>query len=326
MRRREFIVGLGGAVAWPVVAHAQQPPMPVIGVLHSQAPDLYTPMLAGFRQGLKEAGYVEGQNVLIEYRWAHGQLDRLPEMAADLVRRQVAAIVVSGSSAPAIAAKAATSTIPIVLAFGGDPVELGLVASLNRPGNNITGFTFFATASETKRLHLLYDMVPQADSVGYLFDPAFPTAAEQTGEMHAAARSLGLQLVVLEARNERDFEEAFATLIERRAGALVVATAPLFTSNRNKVLALAARQKIPAIYTFREYAEDGGLMSYGASQVETWRQAAVYVGRILKGAKPAELPIQLPTKFELVINLKTAKLLGLEVPAKILALADVVIE
>jgi putative tryptophan/tyrosine transport system substrate-binding protein len=282
-------------------------------------------MLSALRQGLMEAGFVEGRNILIEQRWAHGQLDRLPELAAELVRLQVAAIVVSGGAPPALAAKAATSTIPIVLAFGSDPVQLGLVASLNRPGNNITGFSFISTNSAPKRLQLLHHAIPRAGTIGAFFDPQ-ARATGEAREMAALARSHGWEFVLLETRSVTDFENAFATLIERRAGGLVIISAPLFTNDRDKLLALAARHRMPAMYYLREYVQDGGLMSYGASEVETWQQAASYVGRILKGAKPSDLPFQLPTKFEFIINLKTAKTLGLTIPQTLLATADQVIE
>jgi putative tryptophan/tyrosine transport system substrate-binding protein len=325
MRRRDFIAGVGGAAAWPLAAQAQNAAMPVIGVLHPQSPGPYEPMLSALRQGLMEAGFVEGRNILIEQRWAHGQLDRLPELAAELVRLQVAAIVVSGGAPPALAAKAATSTIPIVLAFGSDPVQLGLVASLNRPGNNITGFSFISTNSAPKRLQLLHDAIPRAGTIGAFFDPQ-ARATGEAREMAALARSHGWEFVLLETRSVTDFENAFATLIERRAGGLVIISAPLFTNDRDKLLALAAQHRMPAMYYLREYVQDGGLMSYGASEVETWQQAASYVGRILKGAKPSDLPFQLPTKFEFIINLKTAKTLGLTIPQTLLATADQVIE
>jgi putative ABC transport system substrate-binding protein len=325
MRRRDFIAGVGGAAAWPLAAQAQNAAMPVIGVLHPQSPGPYEPMLSALRQGLMEAGFVEGRNILIEQRWAHGQLDRLPELAAEQVRLLVAAIVVSGGAPPALAAKAATSTIPIVLAFGSDPVQLGLVASLNRPGNNITGFSFISTNSAPKRLQLLHDAIPRAGTIGAFFDPQ-ARATGEAREMAALARSHGWEFVLLETRSVTDFENAFATLIERRAGGLVIISAPLFTNDRDKLLALAARHRMPAMYYLREYVQDGGLMSYGASEVETWQQAASYVGRILKGAKPSDLPFQLPTKFEFIINLKTAKTLGLTIPQTLLATADQVIE
>jgi putative tryptophan/tyrosine transport system substrate-binding protein len=330
-RRRDFIKVFGGtAAAWPLVARAQQRAMPVIGFLHSQTPESYGRMLVGFHQGLKETGYVEGQNLAVEYRWGSNQRERLPELAADLVRREVAVIVAAGGFSAMLAVKAATSTIPIVIAYGGDPVRLGLIASLNRPGGNVTGVTFITTELAGKRLELVRQLIPQVTTVGYLsIDPQGTTTGEieqQTCDTLAAGRALGLQVVVVEVCSEWNLEAAFATLVEHGAGALVVGPIPFFTSNRDKLLALAARHRIPAIYQYREFALDGGLMSYGASYVDTARQAGVYVGRILKGAKPADLPVLRPTKFELVINLKAAKALGLEIPRILLALADEVIE
>jgi putative ABC transport system substrate-binding protein len=313
LKRREFIALFGGAAtAWPLAVRAQQPAMPVIGFLHPGKPDGYTRVVAGLREGLKEAGFVEGQNMVIEFRWANDHVERLPALAADLVRNQVAAIVAGGGAASALAAKAATSTIPIILPFGADPIKLGLVASLNRPGGNVTG--------------LLCEAVPQAAMIAFLTDPRDPTAEEQGSDIVAAARALGRQMIVLEARSDRDFEAAFATLIERRAGALVIGSYPLFTSNRAKLLGLEARHKIPAIHHYREFAVDGGLMSYGASFADAFRLGGVYVGQILKGAKPADLPFQQSAKFELVINLKTAKALGLKIPITLQVAADEVIE
>jgi putative tryptophan/tyrosine transport system substrate-binding protein len=332
MRRREFITLLGGAAvtassaAWPLAARAQQPAMPVVGFLSGTEANTFAPHVAGFRQGLKEAGYVEGQNMAVEYRWADNQLERLPVLAADLVRRPVSVLFAVGGLPTALAAKAATPTIPIVLAFGSDPVKLGLVASLNRPGGNVTGVTFLAAQLGSKRLDLLRDLVPQPTTVGFLSDPQNPTAEEQTRDILAAGQALGRQVIVLDARSDRDFEPAFANFIEFRADALVVGSTPLFTSDRKKLVALAARHKIPAIYESREFAVDGGLMSYGASVVDAVRLGGVYVGQILKGAKPADLPVQQSTRFELVINLKTAKALDLDIPDKLLALADEVIE
>jgi putative ABC transport system substrate-binding protein len=327
MRRRDFIKAItGSAAAWPLAARAQQPAMPVIGFLHSQSPDGYTAVLASFRQSLKEAGFVEGQNLAIEYRWASDQLDRLPALAADLVGRRVAVIVAGGGPPSTLAAKSATATIPIVLVTGSDPVALGLVASLNRPGGNVTGVTFITSRLAGKRLDLLCELVPQATTVAYFSDPRFQTAAEETNDVLVAARTLGRQVFVVEARSDSDFEAAFATLVQRGAGALLVGAFPLFTSNRDKLVALAARHKIPAVYQNRDYALDGGLMSYGASQVDAFRLGGTYVGKILKGAKPADLPVQQSTRFELVINLKTAKALGLDPPPKLLALANEVIE
>jgi putative ABC transport system substrate-binding protein len=327
MKRRQFIALLGGAAAaWPLAAHAQQSAMPVIGFLHAAFPGPYTQQLVAFRQGLKQSGYVEGQNVAIEYRWANNENDRLPELAADLVRRQVALIVAAGGPPSALAAKTATSTIPIVLVFGADAVRLGLVASLNRPGGNITGVTFLTTELMAKRLELLRELIPHATTVAYLVDPRSVTGQEMLRDTLAAAGVLGRQIAVVEARSDRDFEPAIATFVERQAGALVVGPSQLFDSNRDQLLALAARHKIPAIYQAREYVLDGGLMSYGASYGDAYRVGGLYVGQILKGDKPANLPVQQATKFELVINLKTARTLGLEVPLSLMIRADELIE
>jgi len=329
MRRREFITLLGGAAAsWPLAARAQQPAIPVVGFLHIANADSYSPMLSKFRAGLGEAGYVEGQNVAIEYRWANNQGERLAALAADLASRQVSVIVAAGGARPALAAKGATSTIPIVLAFGADPVRLGLVASLSHPGGNVTGVTFVTSELEPKRLEFLTLMVPQAETVAYLnIDPRSSTQAEQQeSDVRAAARALGKDVVVLEASSERDFEGAFGTFVERRADALVVATAPLFTSNRRKLLALAARHRIPAVYHLREFVLDGGLMSYGANIAGVFHLAGNYVGQILKGAKPADLPVRRSTNFELVINRKTAKTLGLDIPPMLFARVNEVVE
>jgi putative ABC transport system substrate-binding protein len=327
LRRREFVTLLGGAAAsWPLMARAQQPAMPVIGFLHVAFPGPYTQHLVAFRQGLKQSGYVEGQNVAIEYRWANNENDQLPELAADLVRRQVALIVAAGSTDSARAAKAATSTIPIVLVFGADPVRLGLVESLNRPGGNVTGVTFLTTELMPKRLELLREMIPQATTVAYLADVRAVTGQEMVRDTLAAAGVLGRQIVVVEARSDRDFEPAFATFLERRADALVVAASQLFDSNRDQLVALAARHKMPAIYQAREFVLDGGLMSYGASYGDTFRLGGLYAGQILKGEKPTNLPVQQSTKIELVINLKTAKTLGIEVPLSMLMRVDEVIE
>jgi putative ABC transport system substrate-binding protein len=327
MRRREFITFLGAA-AWPLVARAQQPAIPVVGLLHIATPGPYAPMLAELRAGMNELGYVEGKNVAVEYRWADNQGERLPALAADLVRRGVSVIVAAGGTRPALAARGATSTIPIVLAFGVDPVGLGLAASLNRPGGNVTGVTFITAELEPKRLEFLTELVPQATTVGYLnIDPQFSTTAKQQAiDIREAARAFGREVIVLEAGSDRDFEAAFATFVQRRVGALVVGTSPLFTSNRHKLLALAARHQIPAIYHLREFVVDGGLMSYGASIAGAFREAGVYVGQILKGAKPANLPVRRSTRFELVINLKTAKALGLTVPPMLFARANEVVE
>lgn len=327
MRRREFIRLLGGATAaLPFAASAQQAAMPVIGFLHTGIADRYTNVLAGFRQGLKEAGFEEGQNVAIQFRWANDQPGRLPTLAAELVRRRVAVILAGGGAASALSAKAATSTIPIVLALGSDPVQLGLVASLNQPGGNVTGVTFITTELVAKRLDLLRELVPEATTIAFLFDPGNPTAKGQMSDMLAAAQALGQRLVVLEARSDHDFERAFTTLAERRAGALVVGAFQLFTSNSDKLVALAARYKIPAIYQHREFALNGGLISYGASIVDAYRQGGLYVGQILKGENPGDLPVQQSTKVELVINLRTAQALGITIPPTLLVRADEVIE
>jgi putative tryptophan/tyrosine transport system substrate-binding protein len=322
MRRREFIVGLGSAAAWPLAARAQQPGIiPEIGFLDPTSPDAFPRGVAEFRRGLEEAGYVEGRNVTIEYRWAEGQFDRLPRLAADLVGRRVAVIVAFGGVAAALAAKSATSTIPIVFSGGADPVKYGLVASLNRPGGNITGVTSIVNELAGKRLELLRELVPQTTTVGYLVDNQTETPQVPTSDLLAAARALGLHVIVLEWRSDSDLEAAFATLVQRQPSALVVSAFPLAFNNRPKVLALAARHKIPAIYPQPQYAWEGGLMSYDG--VSTLRQVGFYyVPQILKGAKPADLPVQQPTKFRLVINLKAARALGLTVPRRLLISAD----
>jgi putative ABC transport system substrate-binding protein len=326
IRRREFIAGLGSAAAWPVVARAQQPAVPVIGILNSQSPVLYTTnALAGFRQGLNEAGYVEGQNVVIEYRWAENQLDRLPALAADLVRRRVAVIVASGTP-EALAAKAATTTIPIVFVVGADPVALGLVASLNRPGANLTGSANLAGELAPKRLQLLRELVTDAARFGVLVDPAFPATQSMITDLKAAARTQDLQLVIVNASIDNDLEPAFATFSEQRVGAVLVGLSNFYNRRTEQLAALAARHALPAIYPFREFAVDGGLISYGTNMGYAWHRAAIDTGRILKGEKPADLPVEQVTKIDLVINLKTAKALGLTIPETLLATADEVIQ
>jgi putative tryptophan/tyrosine transport system substrate-binding protein len=328
IKRREFITLLGGAAAaWPLAARAQQAPMPVIGVLSAEWPDPFTDRLRAFHEGLRETGYVEGRNVAIEYRWAEGQNDRLPALAADLVRRQVALIVTPGSTPAALVAKAATTTIPIVFYVGADPVEVGLIGSLSRPGGNVTGVTTLNVEVGAKRLELLHELVPTATIIAALVNPTNPAVAETlTRDLQTAAHTLGVQLHVLHASSERDFDTVFASLVQLRAGGLVIGVDALFNSQSEQLAALTIRHAVPAIYQFREFVSAGGLMSYGGTVVDTYRPLGVYTGRILKGEKPAELAVQQATRLELIINMKTAKALGLTVPLPLLGRADEVIE
>jgi putative ABC transport system substrate-binding protein len=324
MNRRHFIL-TGAAVAWPVAARAQQPVMPVIGYLQTGSSSATAPVRTAFQRGLKQAGYVEAQNVEILYRYSEGQYDSLPMLAADLVRRQVALIAAIGPPA-AVAAKAATSTIPIIFMTGTDPVKLGLVASLNRPGGNVTGATFFSTGLEPKWLQLLNELIPNTDTLAVLVNPTFSEIETQLKDVSTAAGVINKRVVVLRADTESGIDAAFATLVEQRIKALLVASDPYFFSRRDQLVALAALHAVPAIYQLREFTAGGGLMSYGTSISDACRQAGIYAGQVLKGAKPANLPVLQPTKFELVINLKTATALGLEVPPTVLARADEVIE
>jgi putative ABC transport system substrate-binding protein len=327
MRRRAFIALLGGAAASPLAARAQQSAIPVIGVISAEWPDLFTERLRAFRDGLRETGYVEGRNVAIEYRWAEGRNDRLAALAAELVHRQVAAIVAAGSTPAALVARAATTTIPIVFYIGADPVKEGLVTSLSRPEGNATGVVTLNVEVAAKRLELLHELVPTATIVALLVNPTNPTLAQTiTRDLEVAARTLGVQLHVLHASSEREIDTAFATLVRLRAGALVIGADAFFNSRSEQLAALTLRHAVPAIYQFREFVSAGGLMSYGGTVADTYRPLGILTGRIVKGDKPAELPVQQATKVELVINMKTAKALGLTVPLPLLGRADEVIE
>jgi putative ABC transport system substrate-binding protein len=326
MRRREFIAGLGSAAAWPLAARAQQSAIPVIGYLSPQsADDDYKNRTVPFLQGLKETGYVEGQNVAVEYRWADNQIDRLPALVADLVRRRVAVIVAAGGVV-AVAAKAATTTIPIVFNMGSDPVALGLVASLSRPGGNLTGITFLEAELAPKRLQLLHELIPNAAAFGVLADPASPPTQSIITDLQAAARTLGLQLIVVNARTDSDLETAFETFSQRRVDAVLVGTSTLYTRRTEQLAALTARYALPAIFPYRTHALVGGLLSYGSPIAYAYHQWGIYTGRILKGEKPADLPVEQATRIELILNLKTAKALGITVPPALLVRADEVIE
>jgi putative ABC transport system substrate-binding protein len=322
MRRREVITLIGGAATWPFAARAQQLAMPAVGFLNATGPDY---RVAAFRQGLKEIGFVENQNVVVEYSWAKGQYDQLPAMAANLVRRKVAVIVVGGGNFAALAAKAATTTIPIVFTTGADPVAAGLVASLNRPGGNLTGISFLVASLKAKQFEILHEAVPSANVIGFLDNP-ISSVEEGMKELQAAVNAVGLKLVVVKAGADNEFEGAFATFVQNEVSALIVSTDAFFNNQRQRLVALSARHAIPTIYPYREYAAAGGLMSYGTSVADAYRLAGVYAGRILKGEKPADLPVQLSTTVELTINLVTAKTLGINFPLMLLGRADELIE
>jgi putative ABC transport system substrate-binding protein len=327
VKRRDFIALIGGAAAWPLAARAQQPRSPVIGFLHSGSAAAYTDHVTAFRSGLSEAGYIEGQNVAIEYRWGEGHNERLPALAAELVHRHVAVIVTPGSTPAALAAKTATSTIPIIFTSAADPVKIGLVASFNRPGGNVTGITDIGVELGAKRVGLLHDVLLAAARFAVLVNPTNPFITEPfVMEVQTAASAIGRQIEVVTASTKSDIDTAFAMIVNNRADAFLVSTDALFLTRRVQLVTLAARHAVPAMYFRREFAEAGGLMSYGSSLTEQFRQNGIYAGRILKGEKPAEIPVQLPTKFEFVINLQTAKTLGLEIPPTVLARADEVIE
>ena len=326
IRRREFISLAGGAVAWPLAARAQQVTVPVIGFMGIDTPDVYADRLGAFRQGLEETGFVEGQNVAVEYRWAQGQYDQYPRMAADLVRRQVAVIAATGGEPSPQAAKAATQTIPIVFTANGDPVREGLVASLNRPGGNVTGITVFGDAAVTKRLQLMHELMPKAAAIAYLMNPNNLNGDIEMRVAQTAAHSLGKEMPVFRASNERELDTAFATMTQQPVGALLVASDPFFYWRRDQLVSLAARDRIAAMYYLPGFTRSGGLISYGNSLTDMYRLVGVYVGRILKGEKPADLPVVQSTKFDLIINLKTAKALGIEIPISMQLLADEMIE
>jgi putative ABC transport system substrate-binding protein len=327
MKRRQFLGVVGGAAAsWPLAGRAQQPALPVIGFMSGRSPEDSTHLVAAYRQGLGEGGFVEGQNSIIEYRWGLGQYDRMGALAADLVNRGVAVLVGVGGDVSALAAKQATSTIPIVFGQGGDPVKAGLVESLSRPGGNATGFTLLTNEMEPKRLGMLHDLMPGAAVIGALLNPNFPPAASQLQDLEKAAIGIGQRLLVSRASNDLELNTAFTSLVQQRVDALLVTADPYFDTRRDSIIAFAERNRLPTMYQFREYAVAGGLISYGPSVTDMYRQAGIYTARILKGAKPADLPVVQPTKFEFVINMKTAKALGLVIPAGLISIADEVIE
>jgi putative ABC transport system substrate-binding protein len=326
MKRRQFIAGLGVAAAWPVAARAQQPALPVIGFLSSLASSDLNLVVPAFHEGLNGAGLIEGRNIAVEYRWAEGDYQRLPNLAADLVQRKVAVIAAISGTPAALAAKAATTTIPIVFAIGGDPVAPGLVPNLSRPGGNVTGVSFYGTALTTKRLDLARELIGKEHTIGILINPDNPPSVAEGKAVQEAASAVGQPLQVLHASTQRQLDDAFARIAQQRIGAVLVSPDPFFLNERIKLVVLTARHALPTIFADREQTEAGGLMSYGASRRSTYRQAGSYAGRIVKGEKPAELPVMLPTKFDLVINLKTAKSLGIDIPATVLARADEVIE
>ena len=325
-RRRVITLIATSAVTSPFAVRAQQGAMPVIGFLNAASPGPFANLVAGFRKGLGETGFVEGRNIAIEFRWAEGRYERLPGMARELVQRPVALLVTGGGAAPALAAKEATSIIPIVFSMGGDPVAAGLVRSFNRPGGNLTGVAHLSTALEAKRLELIYTMIPTVNVIATLFNPDNPNVQVQLKEMDEAARRLGVRVVPFQARNEAELETVFATMAQQRVGALLVGSDPFLYSLRNRLVALAARYKLPAIYEFKEFAATGGLMSFGTDLADMYRQIGVYTGRILKGAKPADLPVVQPTRFAMVVNAKTAKALGIRIPNEVLQRADELIE
>jgi putative tryptophan/tyrosine transport system substrate-binding protein len=326
MRRRELITLLGGAAAWPLAARAEQPAMPVVGFMSARSSEDSARVASAFRQGLADAGFIEGQTVKIEYRWANGNYDKLPALAADLVNRKVAVLVGVGGDVSALVAKKATASIPVVFGMGSDPVKAGLVASFNRPGGNATGFTLWTNEMESKRLGLLRELVPAVQLIGILVNPKFPSSVQQLSDLDLAAKGVGQQLFVARANNDAELDAALTSLAQQRVGAVLVTAAPFFDTRPERIVSFAAQNRLPTIYQFRDYAVAGGLISYGPDIVESYREAGVYVGRILKGEKPADLPVLQPTKFEFVINLKTAKALGLTVPPTLLAEAGEVIE